>query len=295
MALAGLVVGCDPPPLTDTGVIGVFGKMGLGDGEFSYARAISVSPAGKVYVIDKSAHVQRFSADGEFEAGWRMPEWRAGKPIGLTIADDGRVVIADTHYHRVMIFDPEGKELARFGEVGDGDGQFQLPTDVAIDAVGRFYVSEYNGNDRVTRWTPDYKFDRVIVAGEIEGVPLMRPAGVDIDREQTLWIADAVNHRVVHTTLDGELLGVWGEMGRENGQLRYPYDIQALDDGTILVCEFANNRLQWFDRGGRFVRAWGQEGRRLGDLWAPWGVDVGPDGRVYVVDSLNARVQIIRL
>lgn len=292
---AVMIAGCDPPPLTDSGVVGVFGKQGLGTGEFSYPRAISIAPDGKVFVIDKSARVQRFSPDGQFEHVWSMPEKAAGKPVGLTIADDGRVFIADTHYHRVIVFDRDGTELARFGKAGFGDGEFQLPTDVALDAAGNIYVSEYNGNDRVTRWTPDFQFDRVVCAGEYEGKPIMRPSGIDIDHEQTLWVADAVNHRIIRLTLEGEILSIWGDMGRKMGQLRYPYDIQCLDDGSILVCEYANNRLQWFDANGQVLRAWGQQGRRLGDLWAPWGVAVGPNGLVYALDSLNARVQIIQL
>lgn len=293
--VAGSVIaGCTPPPLTDSGVVGVFGKLGLGPGEFSYPRAISIGPDGSVYVVDKSARVQRFSPDGTFELQWSMPEYRAGKPVGLTVADDHRVLVADTHYHRVIVFDRDGHELARFGRLGNGDGEFQLPTDVAVDTTGDIYVSEYNGNDRVTRWSPDYRFEKVVCAGTIAGLPLARPAAIDIDDEHTLWVADAVNHRILHFTPDGRLLGAWGQMGRQPGQLRYPYDIQCLPDGSILVCEFANNRLQWFDRTGRSLRVWGRQGRRLGELWAPWGVDVAPDGRVYALDSLNARVQIIR-
>ncbi|MEZ6085978.1 MAG: hypothetical protein R3E58_18980 [Phycisphaerae bacterium] len=41
---------------------------------------------------------------------------------------------------------------------GYGDGEFQLPTDVAIDKQGFIYVSEHNGNDRVTKWSPSYEF-----------------------------------------------------------------------------------------------------------------------------------------
>jgi DNA-binding beta-propeller fold protein YncE len=267
----------------------------LGPGDFSYPRALSAGRDGRVYVVDKSARVQRFSPDGQFELGWTMPEKQSGKPVGLHVADDGRVFVADTHYHRVIVYSAEGTELAQFGRPGQNDGEFELPTDVAIDADGNVYVSEYNGNDRITKWTPDFRFIKSIGRGEVDGLPLRRPAGIDIDTEQTLWVADACNHRVIHFDLEGNLLGVWGEMGRDAGQMRYPYDITCAPDGSIMVCEYGNDRLQWFDRDGRSLRVWGQQGRHLGDLWAPWGATYGPDGRVYVVDSLNARVQILRL
>jgi DNA-binding beta-propeller fold protein YncE len=83
-------------------------------------------------------------------------------------------------------------------------------------------------------------------------------------------------------------------MGRESGEMRYPYDIASTRDGRLAVCEFGNNRIQWFDAEGRPQHAWGVLGRRLGELWAPWGVAIGPGGRLYIVDSLNDRVQIVK-
>lgn len=293
LAVLGLGGGCSPPPLSDNGVIAVVGGVGLGPGEFSYPRAITVSSTGSVFVVDKAARVQRFTSKGEYELEWRMPQKQAGKPVGLTVHPDGRIFVADTHYHRVVVYDNEGNELARFGELGNGDGQFQLPTDVAVDHSGFIYVSEYNGNDRVTKWTLDLTFVEQVTPELIEGEPLVRPAGIDIDEEDTLWIADACNHRIIRMTLDGKVLTVFGKRGTEPSQLRYPYDLTAMPDGTIMVCEYGNSRLQWFDKQGRSVAVWGSPGRAIGELWSPWGATVGPDGRLYVVDSLNSRIQIV--
>ena len=300
-ACCAALAGCEPPPMSDNGVVGVIGELGLAPGQFTYPRSLAIDGGGRIYVVDKSARIQRFGPDGRFQTEWTSPESQAGKPIGL-FADDRpapgpgpRLFVADTHYHRVLVYDGDGHELARFGQEGAGDGQFILPTDVRTDAAGRIYVSEYGGNDRITRWTPDFQFDRVLTTGEIAGQPLRRPNAIDIDDDQTLWVADSCNHRVLRFDLDGQLLAAWGTVGREPGQMRYPYDIACLPGGEILVCEFGNSRLQWFDRQGHSRRTWGTEGRRLGQVWAPWGAAVAPDGRLYVLDSLNARVQIVRL
>ncbi|MCP4247075.1 MAG: 6-bladed beta-propeller [bacterium] len=285
---------CEPPPLTDNGVVGVFGAVGLGPGEFSYPRAITTAADGTVFVVDKAARIQRFDPSGGFEHEWRLPKKQAGKPVGLTVHPDGRIFVADTHYHRVLIYDDGGQLLDQFGEVGDGPGQFQLPTDVAVDAEGYIYVSEYNGNDRITKWSPDLSWVAAIGEEPVDGRRLTRPAGIDIDDEQTLWVADACNHRIVRFGLDGRVLTVFGEMGTEPGQLRYPYDITVTPDQGLLVCEYGNSRLQWFDRDGRSLGTWGGHGRQLGRLWQPWGATVGAGGRTYVVDSYNSRVQIIR-
>ncbi len=289
-----LLLGCDPPPITESGVIGIFGGVGLGPGEFSYPRAITAEPNGSVFVVDKNGRVQRFSADGVFETFWRMPDTENGKPVGLKVHPDGRVFVADTHYHRVMIFDRDGRSLGSFGSEGTGDGQFQLPTDVAFDAQGFIYVSEYQGNDRITKWSPDLHFVAAFGETEIEGKRLTRPTGLAIDDEQTLWVADACNHRIVRFSLDGAVLTIFGRFGHGPGELRYPYDISISPDNTLLVCEYEGNRLQWFSKEGRSLRLWGRAGRAPGELFAPWGASYGPGGRVYALDSLNSRVQIIR-
>ena len=297
-----IAAGCDPPPLTPNGVVAVFGKQGIGPGEFGYPRAIASSPNGKIYIVDKTARVQRFDADGNFETLWSMPESQAGKPVGLTVHPDGRVFVADTHYGRIIVFDADGNELSRFGESDTDESRIPLPTDVAIDAAGFIYVSEYHVNDRVTRWRElvvdgqsSFEFDTVLIDGDVAGRPLRRPSALAIDSDQRLWVADSCNHRILQFDLTGRLLTEFGTMGKEPGQLRYPYDIDITPDGDLLVCEYGNCRLQWFDFDGNSLRVWGGPGRELGRLNSPWGAIIGPDGRVFVVDSLNARIQVIRL
>lgn len=299
MLVTALVVlllpfGCRSRHDRDPRVVGVFGGLGMGPGDFSYPRAVAADPDGTVLIVDKSGRIQRFSSEGKYIDGWRMPETEAGKPVGLTVHPDRRVFVADTHYHRVVIFSPEGEQLTTFGSEGDGDGQFRMPTDVAFDSDGNIFVSEYGGNDRITRWSPALMFDRVVVSGEVAGLGLSRPSAVDFDAEQTLWIADSCNHRLLRISRDGKLLGVFGSMGSEAGQMRYPYDIAVAPGGRIMVCEYGGDRLQWFDQEGHAQGTWGGSGREPGQLHAPWGAAYGANGMIYVVDSLNSRIQILR-
>jgi DNA-binding beta-propeller fold protein YncE len=293
--LALLVAGCAKPPLSDNGVVGMFGSAGLAPGELSYPRAIGVSADNHVFVADKSGRIQRFAADGTFELSWYMPEWKAGKPLGLTVHPDGRLFVADTHYSRVLVFDDQGHELSRFGEHGEGPGQFLLVTDVAVDDQGYIYISEYGGNDRISKFSPELGFVRVLADQPVAGLRLSRPAALAIDGERTLWVADACNHRILRLSLDGELLACFGHMGQGPGELRWPYDISVCADGSLLVSEFGNNRLQWLSPHGESLRLWGEGGRHPGQLNSPFGVCQAPNGLVYVLDAMNNRVQIIRM
>lgn len=265
----------------------------MGPLEFNYPRAAAISPNGDLYVVDKGGRIQRFTQGGEYVLDWRMPEIDAGKPTGLGIAGDGRVFAADTHYSRVVIFDADGNQVRTIGQLGNGAGQFQLPTDVAIDADGFVYVSEYGGNDRISKFTPDLEYMSSFGGRDSGESSLERPQSLLIAPDRTLWVADACNHRICHFDLDGKWLGTFGSPGHALGELWFPYSIDMLSDGTLVVCEYGNNRIQRFDASGRSLGIWGVAGRQPGELAYPWALAVGDHDHVFVIDSGNNRVQVI--
>jgi len=287
--------GCRKPAIADRKPERMFGDRGLGHGQFVYPRAMALAPDGRLFVVDKTARIQRFSPTGEFECCWQMPEWEAGKPTGLSVDAAGRVLVADTHYYRIMIFDRDGNELARFGSRGTGDGQFLLTTVAVSDPTGRIFVAEYGDNDRISVFSSDLKYLYSFGRDNMGGDPLVRPQSMVLDRDNTLWVADACRHRICHFDPDGKLLGAFGTFGREPGQLQYPYHVALCPDGTLLVSEFGNNRLQRFDRTGKSLEVWGGTGSGPGQLVSPWSVAVTDKGVVYVLDSGNNRVQVFRM
>ncbi|MDY7108229.1 MAG: SMP-30/gluconolactonase/LRE family protein [Planctomycetota bacterium] len=296
---AGLVLaGCggdgagDPSPLR-TRLI--FGSTGDALGQFAYPRCLAVDRGNDlIYIIDKTARVQRFSLDGEAQFQWRMPAMEAGKPTGVSVAPDGRVFVADTHYYRVIAYTPDGEEVLRFGSYGEGPGQFIYPTDIAFGPAGRLYVAEYGGNDRIQVFTAEgeYLFEFGSF-GESEG-QFNRPQAIAFNADLTeLYIADACNHRIVVTAPDGRWRRRFGAPGTGAGELHYPYGLTLLEDGSLLVAEFGNNRIQRFSPDGRSRGLFGRLGAGEGELRYPWAVDTA-DGTVFILDSGNNRVQTIR-
>jgi DNA-binding beta-propeller fold protein YncE len=292
LLFATLAFGCDETQFNGApGLQLVYGSTGLGPREFSYPRAAAIGPGQRLYVVDKAARVQCFSPTGEYLAGWRMPEWNAGKPTGLGVGPDGRVYVADTHYSRVMIFSPDGEPLGQFGTHGEGPGEFLLPTDVAVAVDGSLYVSEYGGNDRISKFTADFRY--LFSFGNTGAGALQRPQSLVLAGDGTLWVADACNHRICHFGADGDFLGAFGSSGTGTGEMRFPYGLDFLPDGTLAVCEYGNNRVQRFDTSGQSLGRWGAAGRAPGQLAYPWTVAVEPDGRMVVLDSGNNRVQVV--
>ena len=193
--VALLGAGCNESASIPKAPTAIFGELGLGPGKFKYPRSITADET-NLFVVDKTGRVQRFSEDGAFQGEWMMPNIEHGMPVGLKVHPDGRVFVADTHCSRVMIFSRDGEALGSFGSEGLELGQFQLPTDLAFDKSGNIYVGEYRANDRITKWSSDLRPVAVIGEAPIEGSRLSRPAGLCFDDEDTLWVADACNHRI---------------------------------------------------------------------------------------------------
>lgn len=239
--------------------------------------------------------------------------------------------VADTHYYRVLVYelprDPLEATSRRFAETppepiltlgsfGTELGQFIFLTDVAIvpsgdpaSPVERIFVSEYGGNDRITafdrvgeRFQPAFAFGSPGRAtgtpGSREGIQFNRPQSIAVEpSRRELLVTDSSNHRIGRFTLDGELIawiGVAPEIGVEPDELRYPFGIAVLNDGTALITEFGGNRVRRLDpASGTFLATYGEAGRGAGQLASPWGVTV--IGRTaYVLDSGNNRIHGFR-
>ena len=294
MFLSGCESSSDAPG--DVDVVNVLGRTGRGPGEFIYPRAIDMAADGSLFVVDKTGRIQHISRSGEFLGVIKMPLIEAGKPTGISVGPDGNVYVADTHYHRVVVFSPAGKVLRQFGRFGEDAGEFIYPTDIAFAPDGRIFVSEYGGNDRVSIFSRKGEYLGSFGSpGSGEG-QFSRPSAICVDAERgRLYVADACNHRIAIYNLDGKLTGHIGSVGSGQGKLRYPYDLSLMSDGNLLVCEYGNNRLQVFSPDGRSLGTFGSAGRQLGQLAYPWAVAVDGQKRAYVVDAGNNRVQVWQL
>jgi ABC-type Fe3+ transport system permease subunit/sugar lactone lactonase YvrE len=270
-------------------------ETGTGPGQVVYPRAIAYSAHDDTFfVVDRVARVQHLDRSGRCLAEWRMPEWDNGKPVGLTVGPDGNLYVPDTHYARIIVYTPEGKEVRRWGSHGTGKGQFIFPTDVAFDDKGRIFVSEYGDHDRIQVFNQQGVY--LYEIGSFGDGPgqLSRPDEMVIDGE-TLYVADNGNHRIAVFKTDGTFVRNMGTVGSGPGEFRFPRGLADDHDGHLVVCEFGNNRVQRIDKEtGRSLGTWGAGGHEPGQLAYPWGVTVDKRGRVVAVDAGNNRLQVFR-
>ena len=175
------------------------------------------------------------------------------------------MLVADTHYFRVLIYSRVGELLEQIGGTeGPGPGEFGFVTDVVDDRFGNLYVSEYGEYDRIQKLAPDGTFLMQWGGHGSEPGQFLRPQHLEIDEQDHMWVCDACNHRIQVFDLEGNLLDVWGTAGSEPGQLYYPYVLVFDDQQNVYICEYGNHRVQKFTRSGQPLGCWGSEGWRSG-------------------------------
>jgi uncharacterized protein (TIGR03437 family) len=157
-------------------------------------------------------------------------------PQGLAVDQAANLYVADTAANRVLIFPntssapiagyPATFVLGQpdFGSAGTGG--MKLPVDVAVDSAGGIYVAD-RGNNRILAYSPLVFLPLsggapAAVLGQAasggnapnwdspDGLAtasgLYAPAGVYVDRQDTLYVGDTGNNRVLHFLKAGSVM-----------------------------------------------------------------------------------------
>ena len=181
----------------------------------------------------------------------------------------GNTYISDGYINsRVAKVDKNGKWLMSFGEPGSGPGQLNTPHSIATDAAGNVYVAD-RGNRRIQVFdgsgtflrqiTIDVPFDYASAAPAIGKKPPMdangtmaegSPWAICITPEvkggpkQVLYASDAFPGRIYKLSLDGTVLGVLGESGKQLKQFGWIHEMACPSENVLFVAELLNWRVQ---------------------------------------------------
>jgi DNA-binding beta-propeller fold protein YncE len=291
---AATLAGCGGPS-TEPDL--VWGKRGVVDGDFVRPRAVTILPGNHLYIVDFTARIQAFDADGRYlHITWQTPDFRNGRPSGLGVTQSGQVIVADSHYHTVRVYDPNGHELVtRGGQAGPEPGNFGYISDVVEDKFGNWYVSEFGANERITKLDPNGNVEHVWGSHGSGPGEFSHARALAIGPDDCLYVADGCNHRIQVFDAAGKWLKTLGRHGTEPGEFAYPYDVAFNSKGDLCVVEMGNNRVQKLSTDGEPRAMWGTPGRKPGQLYSPWALAVDSRDRVHVIDTENHRVQRIRL
>ena len=109
--LAGLTTAAVAPLAAGCGAGGgsypeqVWGIHGTKPGWLHKPRVAAFDAEDQLYIADLTDRIQVFDRDGNFLRHWRTPDLNVDGPSGLTVDRHGRVLVADTHFYRVLVYD----------------------------------------------------------------------------------------------------------------------------------------------------------------------------------------------
>lgn len=288
VAAALLIAGCGGPP--ELSFAERIQRNLPADGAMLPApRGLCPLADGGMVVLDTAGRLLDCAPDGAVRRTWRMPEYADGRPEGACELPDGRIAVADTHYHRVVVFARDGCEVARWGGEGDAPGRFRWPVSICCDPRGRLWVGEYGGNDRVQRFDDAAGRNPLVVGGFGTGPgAFQRPQGLAwIDG--SIYVSDALNRRI----------SVWSEDGAHLrdvavGACEMSYGMSAGPGVALTVADYGAQRMRRLGVDGAETGWWGSPGRGDGQLATPWAAAAARDGAVWIADTGNRRLWILR-
>ncbi|CAF0732554.1 unnamed protein product [Adineta steineri] len=244
----------------------------------------------------------------------RIVEWEYSENKGQIITDgNGKGnskdqlnqptdVIVDQQNHSIIIADHGNRRVIQWMNQTQ---EILIPNidcyGLAMDKNEFLYVSDV-GKNEVRRWKMgDYNNEGIVVAGgNGQGNQLNQlndPRFIFIDEDQSIYVTDQDNHRVMKWRKDAKegivVAGGNGEGGNLN-QLYYPHGVIVNDLDRIYVADFGNNRvIRWCEgkEEGEIVVGGNGEENQSNQLNGPCGLSFDGEGNLYVADYSTHQIQ----
>ena len=225
------------------------------------------------------------------------------RPAGLDLDHRGLLYVADSGNNRVQVVDSEGNFVSEYGVRGWRTGEFDNPTDVALNfqRTELLYIADTD-NHRIQYCNLIDGIFYVMAGSRLgegsEGdavdakIEFDLPGGVSVGRNGEVCVVDTGNHRFVLFNPDSIRVLVQGSFGGARQQFRDPTDLVADLRGNIYIVDSGNHRIKKYDFSGNLVHIWGTEGETPGQFREPRHIDIDRWGYLYVTDRGNQRVQV---
>jgi sugar lactone lactonase YvrE len=271
-----------------------WGSRGSLSGQFDFPTDIAVDSSGNVYVSDSAnSRIQKFDSRGQFVTEWGSSGTGIGQfeiPLGLALDQSTNSLYVVDYWsydiQKYLLSNPCPSTLieivpgvcfvTKWGSPGNGNGEFQIPSSVAVDASGNVYVAD-SGNRRIQKFT----FSSPCPEGTTQvsvGVCFVTKWGSSCHLNQIVRCIDP----------DGP-----GPLNKGDGQFGWPSSIAVDSAGNVFVVDNSNNRIQKFTSNGQFVTKWGFSGSGYGQFMfrVQTGLAIDSSNNVYVTDQNNHRIQ----
>ncbi|PLX88211.1 MAG: hypothetical protein C0614_02650 [Desulfuromonas sp.] len=212
--------------------------------------SVDIDDQGRLYVVDPFLKkIVIFGPDEVYQRTIELPE--IGRPTSIALdSAHGRIMVADTSLHQLVVVTTEGIVIGTIGERGNGPSQFNYPTDVDVDEQGNVYVLD-TLNARVQMFNPELEFVREFGERGTAAGSFRVPKMLAVDPFGHIYVTEALDHKIVIFNREGDfLLRVGGKSmvtnGVSPGGFYLPRGIDVDQNGTIWVVDSLNRMIHRF-------------------------------------------------
>jgi DNA-binding beta-propeller fold protein YncE len=162
--------------------------------------------------------------------------------------------------------------------------------DLAVGSSGNLYASDF-GHHQLRKLTENGGgLVATLGMGEITVGRFPYPAGIVVNPQGNIFVADRLHDRIVELSPSGKLLASFGTSGTARGQFNRPSDVAIDTQGNVYVADTGNDRIQKLSPSGDPLAVWGSAGTRFGHLNRPVGIALDGHGNIYVTEYFDSRL-----
>lgn len=308
-----------------SGTAGFVNSATAKSAQFSNPQGIAVDGQGNMYVADAFNNaIRKISSTGVVTtlAGNATPGYvnatgtaaQFYSPQAIAVDVSGNVYVADVGNNVIRKITAAGvvTTLAGSGTPGYADAtgtaaKFNNPTGVAVDASGNVYVADRDNHviRKITSAGVVTTYAGNHIAGFLDGVAstststtlveFKNPAGVAVDAQGVVYVADLGNNALRQIAVDGTVSTLAGDPVSGTKILNLPVAVNVDTKGNIFVTDesgqvlelLSSSKILFSIAGSANTTGYTEGSGKAAKFSSPQGVASDVSGNVYVADFDN--------
>ncbi|MEI6212852.1 MAG: 6-bladed beta-propeller [Desulfuromonadales bacterium] len=257
---------------------------------FFTPHCMATDGGGTIYIADPSLGVvHKYDlAAHEVSYIFQADSKKLGSPVGVALDNSGNLYVSDAQLATVFKFDSKLRLISEL----DSQGRFRRPAGIAITSKGTKIVADMSAN-KLFLFSADDSFLSELPGSDFTEV-LNMPSYVAIDKDDFVYVTDAMNFTIRVFDAQGKYVRSLGQVGDSPGSFARPKGVAVDSEGHLYVLDAIFGIFQIFNKQGQLLLYVGQEGVRPGEMMLPSGIFIDKDDRIYVADTFNHRLQVFQ-